>query len=283
MRLFHTQLEIRQYILDQRCEGSKIGLIPTMGALHEGHLSLVRMSVSAGDLPVASIFVNPTQFNNPEDLEKYPRNLDKDLELLESAGCEAVFAPSTKEMYPVAPNLTVSFGSLEIELEGRFRQGHFKGVGLVVSKLFNIVQPDNAYFGQKDLQQYYIIDRLVKQLSFPVKLQMAPIIRESHGLAMSSRNERLSQKDRAEAGLIHQSLQMARQELLKNGHDISEVKQKVDELFKTSDRLSLEYFEVISTNDFKPLNEIKNKATTALCIACEIGQVRLIDNLLLIS
>ncbi|MCE7993877.1 MAG: pantoate--beta-alanine ligase [Roseivirga sp.] len=283
MRLFHTQLEIRQYILDQRCKGHKIGLIPTMGALHEGHLSLVRMSVNASDLPVASVFVNPTQFNNPEDLEKYPRNLDKDLELLESAGCQAVFAPSTKEMYPFTPSLTIGFGSLETELEGRFREGHFKGVGLVVSKLFNIVQPDNAYFGQKDLQQYFIIERLVQQLSFPIKLKMAPIMREPHGLAMSSRNERLSEKDRAEAGLIYQSLQMAREELLRSGHEISEVKQKVAELFKTSDRLSLEYFEVISTDDFKPLNEIKNKATTALCIATEIGQVRLIDNLLLIS
>lgn len=254
-----------------------------MGALHEGHLSLVRMSVNAGDLPVASVFVNPTQFNNSEDLEKYPRNLDRDLELLESAGCEAVFAPSTQEMYPASPNLTVDFGSLETELEGRFREGHFKGVGLVVSKLFNIAQPDSAYFGQKDLQQYFIIERLVQQLSFPIKLQMAPIVREPHGLAMSSRNERLSQKDRTEAGLIYQSLQMARQELLNPAHSISEVRQKVDELFKTSNRLSLEYFEVISTSDFKPLNEIKNNATTALCIACEIGQVRLIDNLLLIS
>lgn len=254
-----------------------------MGALHQGHLSLVRMSVEAGDLSIASVFVNPTQFNKPEDLEKYPRNLERDLELLESAGCIAAFAPAVKEMYPTTPSLTISFGSLETELEGRFREGHFKGVGLVVSKLFNIVQPDHAYFGQKDLQQFYIIKKLVGQLSFPVQLRMAPIMRESHGLAMSSRNERLSEHDRQAASLLYQALQLAQEELNKSTASIAGAKQKVDELFKTSDRLVLEYFEVISTDDFKPLNEIKNQATTALCIAAEIGQVRLIDNLLLIS
>ncbi len=283
MRLFHTQTELQQYILSNRCAGKKIGLIPTMGALHQGHLSLVRMSVEAGDLPIASIFVNPTQFNKPEDLEKYPRNLQQDLELLESSGCQAAFAPSVEEMYPTTPSLTISFGSLETELEGRFREGHFKGVGLVVSKLFNIIQPDHAYFGQKDLQQYYIIKRLVEQLSFPIKLRMAPIMRESHGLAMSSRNERLADNDRQAASLLYQALQLAREELHKPAASIASVKHRIDELFKTSDRLVLEYFEVISTDDFKPLDEIKNQATTALCIAAEIGQVRLIDNLLLIS
>lgn len=283
MRLFHTQQEIRHFIFTKRCEGHKIGLIPTMGALHEGHLSLVRMSAVAGNLSIASIFVNPTQFNNPEDLEKYPRNLEQDLKLLESAGCDAVFAPSAKEMYPFPATLTINFGSLENELEGRFRQGHFAGVGLVVSKLFNIVQPDHAYFGQKDLQQFYVIKSLVQQLSFPAELHMAPIVREPHGLAMSSRNERLSVEDRKEAALIYQSLQQARSELLAPNTSIEITKAKIAELFKTSDRLVLEYFEVINTDDFKPLDEIKNKATTALCIAAEIGQVRLIDNVLLIS
>lgn len=254
-----------------------------MGALHEGHLSLISMSVEAGDFTVASVFVNPTQFNNPEDLEKYPRNLDQDMKLLESAGCQAVFAPSAEEMYPFAPSLNINFGSIESELEGKFRQGHFAGVGLVVSKLFNIIQPDNAYFGQKDLQQYYVIKKLVQQLSFPIQLRMAPIMREPHGLAMSSRNERLSDSHRQEAALIYQALLQAQQELLQPVADLGKVKQKVDELFKTSDRLVLEYFEVINTDDFKPLDEIKNKEATALCIAAQIGEVRLIDNLLLIS
>jgi pantoate--beta-alanine ligase len=281
MQLLHTQQEIRHFLQSKRCEGLKTGLIPTMGALHHGHLSLVKISVQAGNFTIASVFVNPTQFNNPDDLDKYPRNLDKDLELLEAAGCHAVFAPSVDEMYPFAPDITINFGSLETELEGRFRQGHFKGVGLVVSKLFNIVQPDHAYFGQKDLQQFFIIQKLVNQLSFPVSLQMAPTVREANGLAMSSRNERLSDTDREKASLIHQALQQARG-LLSTGHSIVEARVKVAELFKTSDRLVLEYFEVISTNDFKPLTEIKDKATTALCIAAEIGEVRLIDNLLLI-
>lgn len=254
-----------------------------MGALHQGHLSLVSMSIEAGNLSITSIFVNPTQFNNHEDLEKYPRDLEQDLKLLESAGCHAVFAPSAKEMYPFPSTISINFGSLENELEGRFRKGHFAGVGLVVSKLFNIVQPDHAYFGQKDLQQFYIIQSLVQQLSFPLALHMAPIIREPHGLAMSSRNERLSVEDRKAAALIYQSLEQARTELLTSDKSIEITKRGIAELFKTSDRLVLEYFEVINTDDFKPLDKIRNKATTALCIAAEIGQVRLIDNLLIIS
>lgn len=282
MQLFQTQLELRHFLSSKRCGGQKIGLTPTMGALHEGHLSLIRMSVDDGNLSVASIFVNPTQFNNPNDLKKYPRNMSRDLELLESAGCEAVFAPSVEEMYPVPVSLSVSFGSLETALEGRFREGHFRGVGLVVSKLFNMIQPDHAYFGQKDLQQFYIIKSLTEQLSFPIQLHMVPIMREPNGLAMSSRNERLSPTDRNEAALIQKALQEARQLLLDGSASIEMVRQKVDELFKTSNRLSLEYFEVICTDDFKPLKAIKNKEATALCIAAEIGKVRLIDNLLLI-
>ena len=282
MRLFHTHSELRPFLQQNRCKGQKIGLIPTMGALHEGHLSLVKQAKAQGDFAVASIFVNPTQFNNPEDLEKYPRNLEKDLAMLEGAGCDAVFAPSASEMYPEPASLRIDFGTLETELEGRFRPGHFAGVGLVVSKLFNIVQPDQAYFGQKDLQQYYVIEKLVKQLSFPISLHRVPIMREDHGLAMSSRNERLSAADRQEAGLLYQALQQARESLLaQNG--VEAARTLVAELINSSARLELEYFEVIDIRDFKPLNEINEKAFTALCIAAEIGEVRLIDNLLLIS
>lgn len=282
MRLFHTQSEIRHFLWSERCKGRKIGLVPTMGALHEGHLSLIEMSKKQSDLTVASVFVNPTQFNNPSDLEKYPRNLDRDLEMLEQKGCDAVFAPAVEEMYAHKPSLRIDFGSLETELEGKFREGHFAGVGLVVSKLFNIIQPDSACFGQKDLQQFYIIKKLVEQLSFPIQLHMAPIAREPHGLAMSSRNERLSADARQEAGLIQASVSEARQKLL-SGQSIAEARQHVAELFEKSARLELEYFEVISTDDFKPLDKIENKATTALCIAAGIEEVRLIDNLLLIS
>jgi len=282
MQTFHTQTEIRQFLQKERCSGSKIGLIPTMGALHDGHLSLIRLSKAQGDLAVASIFVNPTQFNNSEDLDKYPRNPEKDLEMLASAGCDAVFMPSVKEMYPAKVNLSISFGSLETELEGRFRQGHFAGVGLVVSKLFNLIQPDQAYFGQKDLQQFFVIKALVEQLSFPIQLHMAPIAREANGLAMSSRNERLTTEERAHASLIYRALTEARTMLLE-GAVIAAVQTHVFELFKASDRFSLEYFEIINTHDFAPLETVNEKASTALCIAAEIGPVRLIDNLLLIS
>ena len=282
MRLFQTISELRPYLQQKRCEGEKIGLIPTMGALHEGHLSLVKQSKAQGDLAVASIFVNPTQFNNPEDLEKYPRNLDRDLEMLTTAGCDAVFAPNAKEMYPEPASLRIDFGSLESELEGKFRPGHFAGVGLVVSKLFNIVQPDQAYFGQKDLQQYYVIEKLVNQLSFPIRLHRVPIMREAHGLAMSSRNERLSEADRQESGLLYKALQAARERLLADDN-ISQARALVHELINSSARLELEYFEVIDVRDFKPLEKVNDKAFIALCIAAEIGQVRLIDNLLLIS
>ena len=253
-----------------------------MGALHDGHLSLVRLSKKQGDIAVASIFVNPTQFNNPADLEKYPRDVARDLELLESAGCDAVFVPSVETMYPEPATLSISFGSLENELEGRFRPGHFAGVGLVVSKFFNLIQPDQAYFEQKDLQQFYVIQKLVNQLSFPIKLHRVPIAREENGLAMSSRNERLNSKDRAHAALIYHALQEA-QKLLLESADIALAKDKVRELFANSDRFTLEYFEVIDTDDFTPLETIKDKANTALCLAAEIGEVRLIDNLLLIS
>lgn len=253
-----------------------------MGALHEGHLSLIRLSKTQGDFTVASIFVNPTQFNKPEDLEKYPRHPEKDLDMLASAGCDVVFMPTVEEMYPVPASLKISFGSLETELEGRFRPGHFAGVGLVVSKLFNMIQPDHAYFGQKDLQQYFVIKALVSQLSFPIQLHMAPIAREANGLAMSSRNERLTPQERAHAELIYKGLNQAR-EMLMTGASIPIVKAHISELFEASDRFSLEYFEVINTDDFAPLETIKEEATTALCLAAEIGQVRLIDNLLLIS
>ena len=282
MKTFHTHAEIRRFLQKKRCHGSKIGFIPTMGALHEGHLSLVRQSKSNNDLAVVSIFVNPAQFNNPEDLEKYPRHPEKDLNMLASTGCDAVFIPSVKEMYSKQVSVNISPGSLETELEGRFRPGHFAGVSLVMCKLFNLIQPDHTYFGQKDLQQFFVIKTLAEQLSFPTQLHLAPIVREAHGLAMSSRNERLSPADRTHAGLIYKALTEARTTLLESG-DIQAAKAKVLERFKASDRLRLEYFEVISTHDFSPIKTITEKATTALCLAAEIGRVRLIDNLFLIS
>ena len=282
MLIFNTIDKIRDHLKHTTQAGKTVALVPTMGALHNGHMRLVKEAVKQADHVVASIFVNPTQFNNAADLEKCPRTVDADLKLLESHGCHAVFAPSEQEVYPEKPSISIRFGSLESELEGKFRPGHFSGVGLVVSKLLNIVNPDFAFFGQKDLQQFFVIKALVEQLNFKTQLRMVPIERETSGLAMSSRNMRLSEADRAEASLIHKALTQSKNRLLR-GDSVQSVKNQVTELFKSSDRFTLEYFEVIDTSDFKLLESINYKENTALCIAAEIGQVRLIDNLMLIS
>ncbi|NVJ48239.1 MAG: pantoate--beta-alanine ligase [Cytophagia bacterium] len=281
MKVFNTIQDLRAYLSDFR-NNSKIGLVPTMGALHQGHISLVNESKKQADITVTTIFVNPTQFNNPEDLEKYPRTLKGDLEKLQAANCDVVFAPETKEVYPNKPEVSINLGAITKELEGKFRPGHFDGVGLVVSKLFHIVQPDLAFFGQKDLQQFFVIKKLVDELNFPLQLQMVPTERELNGLAMSSRNMRLSETEKEEAGLLYKSLKEAQKGLLSSPSTLT-VKATIEELFKKSERLSLEYFEVVNTSDFKPLQVVTEKEKTALCIAAEIGGVRLIDNLLLIS
>ncbi|MEC7754353.1 pantoate--beta-alanine ligase [Roseivirga sp. UBA1976] len=281
MKVCSTVKSLRKSLEPLRGKFS-IGFVPTMGALHAGHISLIEQAKSATDITVASIFVNPTQFNNREDLTLYPRTLEADLRKLEEAGCDYVFTPSTDEMYPQSSEVTLKLGSIANELEGKFRPGHFDGVGLVVSKLFNIVQPQKAFFGQKDLQQYFVIQKLISEFNFPVHLFMVPTKREPGGLAMSSRNERLASSDRQEACLLYQALQKAQQLLLQE-HSIEQAKKEVKELIASSGRLQLEYFEVVSTADFKPLKKVENKQSTALCIAAEIGGVRLIDNLLLIS
>ena len=281
MKVCTTIQEIRQELSGLR-HSHKIGLVPTMGALHNGHLSLVRSCKTSTEVCVASIFVNPAQFNNAEDLEKYPRTAEKDAELLSSVGCDFLFLPNANEIYPEKPEATIDLGTITKELEGKFRPGHFNGVSLVVSKLFNIIQPHEAFFGQKDLQQFYVIQKLIEQLNFNIGLNMVQTEREANGLAMSSRNQRLSRADREEASLIHQSLQSAKAEL-SSSLSIHSAKQLVRELFGGSNRFTLEYFEVVDTSNFKPLEKIENKEKVAMCIAAEIGGVRLIDNLLLIS
>ena len=279
MKIIHGIDELRAFLKGIRIDKS-IGLVPTMGALHQGHLSLIELAKKHCDFTVATIFVNPTQFDKKEDLEKYPSNTDQDLALLKQAGADLIFIPSVEEIYPSKPELKIAFGSLESQLEGKFRRGHFAGVGLVVSKLFNLVSPDHAFFGQKDLQQFFIIKKLVDELNFNIQLHMAPIIREENGLAMSSRNERLSQDQRNAASLIYRSLVKAK-EYLNEGNSIASSKALIDELFAEEPSLELEYFEVIDTDSFEPLNSTEGAKTIALCLAAEIGNVRLIDNLLL--
>lgn len=280
MQILYTIEEIQEYLSAHR-QGKKVGLVPTMGALHEGHLELIRTAKKTSDLVVATIFVNPAQFNNPEDLEKYPIQTEKDLELLQSVHCDIVFIPKRNELYPHEPSIRIDFGSLETELEGKFRPGHFAGVGLIISKLYNIITPEHAYFGQKDIQQFHVIKKLTSELNFQVQVHMVPTVREQSGLAMSSRNLRLDPDALREAKLIFESLKYAQSALIENA-SLKEIKVQIQQKFLASP-LTLEYFEVVDTNDFLPLQEITEPKNTALCMAAVINNVRLIDNLPLIA
>ncbi|MGA0557816.1 pantoate--beta-alanine ligase [Larkinella sp. VNQ87] len=279
MQLYETITGLRQALDPQRKAGVSIGFVPTMGALHAGHLALVEASKARNDLTVCSIFVNPTQFNNPDDLARYPHTLEADCQLLEAVGCDLVFAPSVEEMYPGSPVLRLDFGELETVLEGAFRPGHFNGVGIVVSKLFNIVQPDRAYFGQKDLQQVAVVRRLIRDLGFPLELVRMPIVRETDGLAMSSRNRNLSPAERQVAPALHQALNKARAVLQEEG-PIEAAKIAVNDYLQAYSAFRLEYFEVTNAETLQPVEQLQAPGATALCIAAYLGQTRLIDNLI---
>ena len=278
MQVFFEIKTLQAYLQNQRKSGKTIGFVPTMGALHQGHLSLIETAKSQNDVVVCSIFVNPTQFNNPHDLAVYPRTLEADCKMLEEASCDIVFAPSASEMYPSLPTLKFDFGTLENVMEGKFRPGHFNGVGIVVSKLFNIVQPNKAYFGQKDLQQCAVINCLVKDLSFSLELVICPTQRETDGLAMSSRNRNLSEEQRVIAPEIYKSLSAAG-ELLKTKSS-TEVKQFVAAYFEVIEDIELEYFEISDFETLLPIEELL-EGKTALCIAAFMGKTRLIDNIII--
>lgn len=279
MHIFYEISKLRSFLDLARREGRSIGLVPTMGALHAGHLTLVDRSVTENDLTVCSIFVNPIQFNNPEDLQKYPRTLSTDCEMLEAAGCDVVFAPSTEEMYPEAPQLTMSLGSVETVMEGVFRPGHFNGVGIVVAKLFNIVQPAKAYFGQKDLQQTAVVKTMIRDLSMPVSVVVCATMREQDGLAMSSRNQRLSQTERALSPHIFRCLTMARDRLI-TGESVGSVKELVKVYFDSLPAFRIEYFEMAAVDTLEPRSVLGPAGQNALCFAGYLGTVRLIDNII---
>jgi len=278
LEIIRTQKDIQKAVSTFRCQGHTIGLVPTMGALHNGHLSLVENSKLNSYITVVSIFVNPTQFNNASDLDKYPRTVEQDLALLEKAGVDYVFLPEINEIYPSPTQLRFDFGELETILEGEFRPGHFNGVGIIVSKLFHIIQPTTAYFGQKDLQQVAVIRRLVKDLSFDIDISVVPTKRENDGLAMSSRNALLQADGLTAAPLLFQSLTFAKDELLK-GVNWFEVKNKVSRKFKEEPLAQLEYIELVKTDTMEVVSAIDQTASYSLCIACYIGEVRLIDNI----
>lgn len=279
MEIFEQTSTLQAYLKAQRQAGKRVGLVPTMGALHAGHLSLIEAARQTNDVVVASIFVNPIQFNNPQDLAVYPRTLAADSRLLQEAGCSAVFAPSEAEMYPQPTQLRFDFGNLERVLEGTYRPGHFNGVGVVVSKLFHMVQPDTAYFGQKDLQQCLVIRRLVRDLSFALDLYICPTVREADGLAMSSRNRNLSPEHRKQAAFIHQNLQQAQAALL--GGDTPEtIRQRVKRAFDEHEAFDLEYFAVVETETLTDVQDLSGLPEVAFCVAAYLGGTRLIDNLI---
>ena len=269
--------DLRALIAAQKAEGKTVGLIPTMGALHGGHVSLVLEAGQKTDFVVVSIFVNPTQFNDLNDLEKYPRTLEADLKLLASSPCQAVFAPEVKTMYPQPDTRQFNFGKLENVMEGKFRPGHFNGVAQVVSKLLEIVQPDKAFFGQKDFQQLVIVKTMVKQLTLPVEIVACPIIREASGLARSSRNERLSPEQRENAAVIYKTLLEARNDAGKLS--IEELKNRVVEQINANEYLETEYFEIVDDVELNSIRQWDEPVNKVACIAVFCGEVRLIDNL----
>lgn len=264
---------------DFRFQSKHIGLVPTMGALHDGHLSLTQRSVQDNDATIVSIFVNPLQFNNPEDLVNYPKTLNADLKLLEDAGVDIVYIPSEEAMYRSKPAVSVDFGPLAGRLEGKYRPGHFRGVGIVVSKLLHHCNPDKAYFGLKDLQQYLLIKKMVEDLSFPVEVIGLPIKRESSGLAMSSRNKRLSPRGIEISSNLYKGLELARTEWEReSGPD--ETKSVAIDFYNKTDGLEIEYFYIVDAESLVDVTG-NNSQSVAFCVAGYVEGVRLIDNLYL--
>src|SRR5690606_13955800 len=247
--IFYKKKELENHLSNLKKEGKRIGLVPTMGALHQGHLTLIDYIKDYCDVRVCSIFVNPTQFNNSEDLQKYPRPIEKDTALLEQSGCDLLFMPEVDEMYGDAETWHIDLGELDTVLEGAFRPGHFQGVTQVVKKLFDIIKPDVASFGQKDYQQYLVIEKMTQLLNIPVKLVLCPIIRERSGLAMSSRNVRLSETGREQALSIYRSLKYVRDHI--TCQTIHRVKAAAIARLKTTESLSLEYFEICNKENLQ--------------------------------
>lgn len=256
-----------------------VGFVPTMGALHKGHISLLETAVKENDLVICSIFVNPTQFNDPKDLEKYPRPIEKDISLLTEAGCHWLFLPEVDDIYGENTEWNHSFGELERVWEGEMRPGHFKGVGQVVYKLFSLVEPDNVYFGQKDFQQTLIIKQLIKDFNLDIKLNVCPIIREENGLAMSSRNIRLSEHHRLESRRIFIALSETRNAIENNNFNIDDLKNKAIELISQIPDSEIEYVEIVDPENLKKLEKIEENAKHLMIVAVKVENTRLIDNM----
>lgn len=278
MQLVNTIAQLKLAVNKEREAGKQIGFVPTMGALHRGHVSLVEQAVNATDFVVASIFVNPTQFNNPTDLKTYPRTLEQDLIMLKEAGVSLVFVPTVEEIYPEPDKRVFDFGKLDKVMEGEHRPGHFNGVAQVVSKLFDIVNPHKAFFGQKDFQQLAIIRRMVEMLGLKVEIVSCPTVREADGLAMSSRNMLLNPKQRASAPIISKTLAQARNNM--EQMSVKEMIEWVKNEINKNPELNVEYFEIADAKTLQPVSQWNSTKQAVGCIAVQVGQVRLIDNIL---
>jgi len=267
--------DLQAYIKEKAAKS--VGFVPTMGALHDGHISLITRCVAENDLCVASVFVNPTQFNDKADLERYPRTPEADCAMLQAAGCDVVFMPTVQEMYPEEDTRQFNFGSLETVMEGKYRPGHFNGVAQIVSKLFDAVQPHKAYFGEKDFQQVAIIRAMVEQLNYPIQIIACPIIREESGLARSSRNTLLTDEQRKKAALIAQVL--TKSTTFVHSKSVSATIDWVEEQFKDDADFRMDYYEIVDGNSLQPVQNWEDSEFIVGCIAVYCGKIRLIDNI----
>lgn len=278
MKIAKTKTELYNYLSSLKESNVKIGLVPTMGALHQGHISLVNQSKSKCDFTIVSIFVNPTQFNNVDDLLKYPKPINQDIKMLEQAGCDLLFNPEVDEIYSTEEVWNYEVGKLDGLLEGKFRPGHYQGVTQIVFKLFDLIKPHFAFFGQKDYQQFLVIQKMNQDLSLGIALEACPIIRETDGLAMSSRNIRLNADERKTALIIYQSLLFLKENYQK--YPLNQLLLKAEALYAHNDLLKLEYLKICNTQTLEELKEKNNEVSIAL-IACFVGETRLIDNMIL--
>jgi pantoate--beta-alanine ligase len=281
MKAVNTARQLKDAIRSLNKAKGKTGFVPTMGALHQGHLSLVRLCRSQNELTVVSIFVNPTQFNDKNDLKNYPRMPEMDIALLEEAGCDVVFLPDEKEIYPEPDTRVFDFGGLDTVMEGKFRPGHFNGVAQVVTRLFQLVEPQRAYFGLKDFQQLAILRKVVKDCGLPIELVACPIVREADGLAMSSRNMLLTPEQRSHVPLISKTLFMAKE--MTGNRSPDETRQFVSGRINQDPLLQTEYFEIVNDSTLQPVKSWGEAGGKIGCLAVKVGTIRLIDNIVFSS
>lgn len=281
MKVFHTIYEIQKEIAKLKAKKLSIGFVPTMGALHQGHLSLLNEAAKQTDIQVVSIFVNPTQFNDKSDFKNYPRNLQSDVDILAQQQCAMVFSPTEKEMYPTPDTRVFNFDGMDAVMEGLHRPGHFNGVAQIVSRLFDAVMPDKAFFGQKDFQQVAIIKKMVQKHNYPIEIVTCPTLREKDGLAMSSRNKLLNKEMRRAAPLIYNSLFDAKEKIPQ--YTVNEIKQWVINSINKSPHLKVEYFEIVDETSLQPIQHWDESLSIRGCVAVYAGAVRLIDNIRLNS